>query len=74
MSDLVDIVIPSQAQAAAEALGPTVTRSVTDGARVRRILRDDAEIAVVCLLDYGFAARLVEPNPRSLGDETSRAA
>ena len=35
MADLVDIVIPANAQAAAEALGLKVHRSVTSGARVR---------------------------------------
>jgi hypothetical protein len=62
MADIVDIAIPANAQAAAEALGLVVSRSVTDGARVRRIARDEAEIAVVCLRDYGFAARIVEIN------------
>jgi hypothetical protein len=60
MDDVVDIAIPANAQAAAEALGLVVTRSVTDGARVRRIARDDAEIAIACLHDYGFTARVVE--------------
>ena len=60
MSDLVDIAIPANAQSAAEALGLVVTRSVTDGARVRRMTRDEAEIAVACLHDYGFIARIIE--------------
>jgi hypothetical protein len=60
MDDVVDIAIPASAQAVAESLGLKVTRSVTDGARVRRILRDEAEIAVAYLRDYGFAARIVE--------------
>ena len=47
MADIVDIAIPAKAQAAAEALGLVVSRSVTDGARVRRIARDEAEIAIV---------------------------
>jgi hypothetical protein len=42
MADLVDIVIPANAQAAAEALGLKVHRSVTSGARVRQIPRDEA--------------------------------
>jgi hypothetical protein len=54
MADLVDIVIPANAQAAAEALGLKVHRSVTSGARVRQIPRDEAEIAVECLRDWGF--------------------
>jgi hypothetical protein len=62
MADFVDIAIPAKAQAAAEALGLVVSRSVTDGARVRRVTRDDAEIAIACLHDYGFAARIVEVN------------
>ncbi len=62
MADIVDIAIPANAQAAAEALGLVVSRSVTDGARVRRIARDEAEIAIACLRDYGFAARIVEVN------------
>lgn len=53
---LVDIVIPANAQAATEALGLTVSRSVTSGARVRQIPREDAEIAVACLSDSGFTA------------------
>jgi len=60
MADIVDIAIPANAQAVAEALGLVVSRSVTDGARVRRITRDEAEIAVTCLRDYGFAVRIVE--------------
>ena len=64
MSDLVDIAIPSDAQAAAEALGLRVSRSVTSGARVRQIPREDAEIAIVCLRDWGFSARILEDAPR----------
>ncbi len=63
MSDLVDIVIPASAQAAAEALGLTVSRSVTSGVRVRQIAREDAEIALECLRDWGFAARISETAP-----------
>jgi hypothetical protein len=62
-TEIVDIAIPANAQAVAEALGLTVSRSVTDGARVRRIPRDDAEIAVALLHDYGFVARIVEVTP-----------
>ena len=39
MADLVDLAIPANAQAAAEALGLKVHRSVTSGARVRQITR-----------------------------------
>ncbi len=60
MSDLVDIAIPANAQSVAEALGLVVTRSVTDGARVRRMTRDEAEIAIACLHDYGLTARIIE--------------
>jgi hypothetical protein len=59
MADLVDIAIPANAQSVAESLGLVVSRSVTDGARVRRIARDEAEIAVACLHDYGVVARIV---------------
>jgi hypothetical protein len=64
MADLVDIVIPANAQAAAEALRLKVHRSVTSGARVRQIPRDEAEIAVECLRDWGFSARILENAPR----------
>ena len=60
MPDVVDIAIPANAQTLAESLGLVVTRSVTDGARVRQIARDEAEIALECLHDYGVAARIVE--------------
>jgi hypothetical protein len=60
MADLVDIALPSQAQAAAEGMGLTVQRSVTSGAWVRRLPRDEAEIAVECLRDFGFSARIVD--------------
>jgi hypothetical protein len=59
MADLVDIAIPANAHEVAQALGLVVTRSVTDGARVRRISREEAEIAVACLHDYGFASRII---------------
>lgn len=61
MADLVDIVIPANGQTAAEALGLRVHRSVTDGARVHQIPRDDAEIALECLRDCGISARIVDP-------------
>jgi hypothetical protein len=70
MADLVGIVIPATGQPAAEALGLKVHRSVTTGALVRRIPRDEAEIAVECLRDWGVSARIrenalgVEPAPK----------
>ena len=60
MTDLVDLAIPATAQAAAENLGLMVHRSMTNGTWVRRLPRDEAEIAAECLRDYGFAARIVE--------------
>ena len=63
MRDLVDIAIPTAAQSAAEALGLKVSRSVTTGTRVRQITREEAEIAIECLRDWGFIARIVEPMP-----------
>jgi len=60
---LVDLAIPANAQAAAEALGLKVHRSVTSGARVRQIPREEAEIAVECLRDWGIAARILEDAP-----------
>ena len=60
MADLVDLAIPANAQAAAEALGLTVHRSVTSGARVRQISREEAEIALECLRDWGISARILE--------------
>ena len=73
MSDFVDIVIPAAAQAAAEGLGLIVQRTVTSGARIRGIARDEAELAIEYLREWGFAARIVEHTP---GDEprTARAA
>jgi len=65
MADLVDLAIPTNAQAAAEALGLKVQRSVTSGARVCQIPRDEAEIAVECLRDWGITARIPEDAPRS---------
>ena len=60
MADLVDLAIPANAQAAAEALGLKVHRSVTSGARVRQISREEAEIALECLRDWGISARILE--------------
>ena len=60
MADLVDLAIPANAQAAAEALGLTVHRSVTSGMRVRQIPREEAEIALECLRDWGISARILE--------------
>lgn len=67
MRDIVDIVIPAAAQSAAETLGLKVSRSVTTGVRIRRIPREDAEIAVECLRDWGFSVRITETSP---DDET----
>jgi hypothetical protein len=67
MSDLVDVAIPVAAQSAAEALGLKVSRSVTTGTRIRGISRDDAEIAIECLRDWGFSARIVENTPHGEG-------
>ena len=64
MADLVDLAIPANAQAAAEALGLKVERSVTSGARVRQIPREEAEIAIECLRDCGISARILENAPR----------
>jgi hypothetical protein len=64
MAGLVDVLIPASGQAAAEALGLKVHRSVTAGARIRRIPRDEAEIAVECLRDWGISARVVEDRSR----------
>ena len=73
MTDLVDIALPAAAQATAETLGLRVQRSVTSGARVRQIPRDEAELAIEYLREWGFAARIVEGPP---GDNpgTARAA
>jgi hypothetical protein len=60
MADLVDVVIPASGGVAAEALGLKVHGSVTAGARVRGIPREEAEIAVECLRDWGVSARIVE--------------
>jgi hydrogenase maturation factor len=63
MADFVDIAIPVSAQAAAESLGLRVVRNITTGTWIRRVPRDEAEIAVECLRDWGFAARIVEVEP-----------
>lgn len=67
MTDFVDIAMPANAQAAAESLGLTVSRSVTTGTRIRQIPRDDAEIAVACLRDWGFTARILDQDPPADG-------
>ena len=64
MADLVDLALPANAQAAAEALGLKVQRSVTSGARVCQIPREEAEIAIECLRDWGISARILESAPR----------
>ena len=63
MVDLVDVAIPAHAQQAAEGLGLKVHRSVTSGARVRAIPRDEAELAIEYLREWGFSARIVELGP-----------
>ena len=67
MRDLVDVAIPAAAQSAAEMLGLKVSRSVTTGVRIRQIPRDDAEIAIECLRDWGFSARILETTPHGEG-------
>jgi hypothetical protein len=63
LADIVDIAIPAKAQAAAEALGLVVSRSVTDGTRVRRVARDEAEIAIACLRTARLiTSRLASPS------------
>jgi hypothetical protein len=74
MSDLVDVAIPAAAQSAAEALGLKVSRSVTTGTRVRGISREDAELAVEFLGDWGFIARIVESTPHDHEPDLKRAA
>ena len=77
MADLVDIAIPANAQAPAEALGLKVQRSLTNGAWVRGVPRDEAEIAVECLRDYGVSARIQDSavqNERSPGRGITQAA
>ena len=65
MADLVDLAIPANARAAAEALGLTVHRDVTTGSRVRQIPREEAEIALECLRDWGISARILDEVPDS---------
>jgi hypothetical protein len=65
VTDLVDIAISANAQAAAETLGLKVSRSVASGAQVRQIPRDEAEIAVECLRDWGITARIFGGAPRN---------
>jgi hypothetical protein len=60
MSDFVDVALPANARAAAESMGLTVQRSLQSGTWVRRLTRDEAEIAVECLRDFGFTARIVD--------------
>lgn len=67
MRDLVDVAIPAAAQSAAETLGLKVSRSVTTGTRIRQIPRDDAEIAIECLRDWGFSARILDATPHGEG-------
>lgn len=70
MTDLVDIALPAAAQSVAETLGLRVHRSVTSGARVRQIPRDEAELAIEYLREWGFSARIVDGTP---GDEPGAA-
>ena len=77
MVDLVDIAIPANARAAAEALGLRVESSITKGAWVRQITRDEAEIAVECLRDWGIVARIREgaaPDEPAAGRRTGQTA
>jgi hypothetical protein len=77
MPDLVDIALPANGQAAAEALALKVQRSVTTGTRIRGISREEAEIAVECLRDWGVTARIVKHSPQdgqTPQSETPRAA
>ncbi len=60
MSDFVDIAIPTHAQAAAEALGLKVHRSITTGTVIRHVARDEADIVIEYLRDWGFSARILE--------------
>jgi hypothetical protein len=71
MADVVDIAIPANAQAAAEALGLKVQRSVTSGAWIRGLPRDEAEIAIECLRDWGFSAR-IQDNAQGGGRPSTR--
>jgi hypothetical protein len=51
MSGLVDVLVPADGLASAEALGLKVHRSVATGTRIRQIPRDEAEIPIECLRD-----------------------
>jgi hypothetical protein len=73
ITDLVDIALPAAAQATAEAFGLVVQRSVTSGARGRNVRRDEAELAIEYLREWGFAARIVERSPKD-GPGAARAA
>ena len=64
MADLVDLAIPANALAAAEALDLKVHRDVTTGARVRQMPREEAEIALECLRDWGVSARILDDPSR----------
>ena len=64
VADLVDLAIPANAQAAGEALGLKVQRDVTTGSRVRQMPREEAEIAVERLRDWGIAARILDDPSR----------
>ena len=63
-----------------QAMGPTVQRSVTNSAWVRRLPRDEAEIAVECQRDFGFSVRVrddasgSERQPRSGWEIRGRAS
>jgi hypothetical protein len=63
VADLVDIALPANAQTAAEDLGLKVSRSVLTGLRARQVPREDAEIAIEYLHEWGFLARIVECTP-----------
>src|SRR5262249_47542642 len=67
MSDLVDIAIPTNARAAAESIGLTVQRSMTNGTWIRRLSRDEAEIAGEYLRDSGCAGRMVDSERTAAG-------
>jgi hypothetical protein len=63
MAGFVDIALPAKALAAAETLGLKVSRSVLTGLRARQVPREDAEIAIVYLREWGFLARIIECTP-----------
>jgi hypothetical protein len=50
-----------------------VQRSVTSGARVRDVRREEAELAIEYLREWGFSARIVEHTPGD-GAGAARAA